>query len=229
MRQIYLLLLLTTFPLNLFCQTRVTVTKPRLKLSNENLIIEYNILNTDPSDLFKVWIEVTNASGFMINAKSLSGDVGEDITGGSNKRILWNLANDNILLDEEIYVEVKAELMKPQIGITDAKKYHFKIQRDGLMILGVGAGVSFIVFKLKADSYIDQQNMAPNFDEYELAGKKADTYYTLSYISGGVAVVSFGLAAYQYIRGDKSGSNKNSLRIAPAYDHGVVLTWTRKF
>ena len=229
MKKIYLLLLLVIFPLILFCQTRFTVTKPRLELSNENLIIEYNILNTDPSDLFEVWIEVTNASGFMINAQSLSGDVGEDITGGSNKRILWNLANDNILLDEEIYVEIRAEMMKPQIGITDAEKYQFKIQRDGLMILGVGAGVSSIIFRFKANRYIDQQNMAPNYDEYELAGKNADTYYTLSYISGGVAVVSIGLAAYQYIRGDKSGSNKNSLRIAPAYDHGVVLAWTRKF
>ena len=106
------MVLLILFPFTHFCQTRVNITKPRLELSDENLIIEYDILSADPSDLFKVWIEVTNASGIKINALSLSGDVGEDISGGSNKRILWNLEKDGISLDKEIFVEVIAEKKK---------------------------------------------------------------------------------------------------------------------
>ncbi|MBL7114118.1 MAG: hypothetical protein ISS19_19440 [Bacteroidales bacterium] len=106
------LILLILFPINLFCQIRVNITKPRLELSDENLIIEYDILSADPSDLFKVRIEVTNASGIKINALSISGDVGEDISGGINLRILWNLEKDEISLDKEIFVEVVAEKKK---------------------------------------------------------------------------------------------------------------------
>ena len=108
-----LLVLLILFPNNLFCQTRVKITEPRLELSNENLIIEFDILSAAPSDVFKVWIEVTNASGLIINAQSLSGDIGEEITGGNNKRILWNLELDAIALDNEIFIEVVAEKMTP--------------------------------------------------------------------------------------------------------------------
>ncbi len=106
------LVVLLYLPTNLFCQTSVNISKPRLELSDGNLIIEYDILDNEPSDLFNVWIEVTNASGSKINALTLSGDVGEDISGGSNKRILWNLEVDKISLDEEIFVEVVAEKKK---------------------------------------------------------------------------------------------------------------------
>jgi len=97
------------FPEILYSQTKITVTKPRLEASDENLVIEYDILNVDPSDFFIVWIEVTDAAGNKINAVSLTGDVGEEIKGGSNKRIIWDLGNDKILIDEDIFVEVKAE------------------------------------------------------------------------------------------------------------------------
>ena len=112
-RILLLLVLLILFPIHLLCQTRDNISKPRLELSNDNLIIEYDILSAAESDLFKVWIEVTNASGSEINAVSLSGDFGEGISGGNNKRILWNFKVDGIVLDNEVFVEVFAEKMKP--------------------------------------------------------------------------------------------------------------------
>ena len=59
------LLLLTSLiiPTTLLSQESFTVSKPRLELSNENLVIEYDIRSSDPSDEFNVWIEVTDASG----------------------------------------------------------------------------------------------------------------------------------------------------------------------
>jgi hypothetical protein len=105
----YLILLILLLPDVLYGQTRITVTKPLLEVSDENLIIQYDILNTKAADLFMVWIEVTDAAGNKIKALSLTGDVGQDIKGGKNKRITWNLGNDSINIDEEIFVEVKAE------------------------------------------------------------------------------------------------------------------------
>lgn len=105
----YLILLFLLLPDALYGQARITVTKPRLELSDENLIIQYDILNAKSSDFFMVWIEVTDAAGNKIKALSITGDIGKEIKGGRNKRITWNLSNDSILIDEDISVEVKAE------------------------------------------------------------------------------------------------------------------------
>jgi hypothetical protein len=105
----YLILLFLLLPDALYGQARITVTKPRLEVSDENLIIQYDILNAKSSDFFMVWIEVTDAAGNKIKALSITGDIGKEIKGGRNKRITWNLSNDSILIDEDISVEVKAE------------------------------------------------------------------------------------------------------------------------
>jgi hypothetical protein len=85
------------------------VTKPRLEVSDENLVISYDILNTKSSDFFLVWIEVTDAMGNKINAISVAGDVGNDVRGGKNKRITWDFGNDSIFIDGDLFVKVNAE------------------------------------------------------------------------------------------------------------------------
>jgi hypothetical protein len=105
----YFLLILFILPDALYGQSRITVTKPRLEVSDENLIITYDILNANSSDFFIVWVEVTDVAGNKIKALSVSGDVGNDIKGGKNKRITWNFGNDSIYIDEDLFIEVKAE------------------------------------------------------------------------------------------------------------------------
>lgn len=105
----YLVLILFLLPDALYGQASITVTKPRLEVSDDNLIIQYDILNTKSSDFFIVWIEVTDAAGNKIKALSVTGDVGNDIKGGKNKRITWNFMSDSIFIDENLFVEVKAE------------------------------------------------------------------------------------------------------------------------
>jgi hypothetical protein len=91
-------------------QTLPKVSKPSLELRDNKLIVHYNITNFDPADKFKIWIEMTDAEGNTINARSLSGDIGDSITGGNNKEIAWDFKNDNFDTDTEIFVEVSAEI-----------------------------------------------------------------------------------------------------------------------
>ncbi len=106
------IVLFQIFPKVVFCQSEITITRPRLELDDNKIIIEYDILNSQQTDLFLIWIEVIDAKGRIIRAVSLSGDLGENIKGGANKKITWNLEQDDIILDEEIYIEVKAEKKK---------------------------------------------------------------------------------------------------------------------
>ncbi|MCK5137338.1 MAG: hypothetical protein KAR19_16260 [Bacteroidales bacterium] len=209
--------------------------------SIQAIIVTYDLVSYSDLESYEIELSFIDGSNITIYPKTVAGDLGKEISGGVGKQIVWEIYNDidglaetaqpqlNIIAINDVPVDPSIAIIMDQINTSIAQKYHFRIERDGLMILGVGAGVSSIVFKLKADDYIGQQNLAPNYDEYEILGKKADTYYTLSYVSGGIAVVSIGLAAYQYIRGDKTKNQKNSLSIVPSFNKGAILAWTREF
>lgn len=91
-------------------QTLPEVSKPILELRDNKLIIHYDIKNFDPEDKFKIWIEFIDADGNTIVARSLTGDIGDSITGGKNKEIAWDFKKDNFNTDTEIFVEVSAEI-----------------------------------------------------------------------------------------------------------------------
>jgi hypothetical protein len=99
--------------LNCIAQTSHEVSQPSLELRDNKLIILYDIKNFNPEETFKVWIEITDAEGNTINAKSLTGDIGDNITGGNNKEITWDFIKDDFNTDTEIYVEVSAEKIAP--------------------------------------------------------------------------------------------------------------------
>lgn len=85
------------------------ITPPKLEFDGNQLLISYDFVNKNQADQFYVWVEMEKKNGEKIQIKSLTGDVGENIKSGTDKKITWAPANDNIFLDEEINVEVKAE------------------------------------------------------------------------------------------------------------------------
>jgi len=110
---IFIFTLLFLFLTNLFCfaQTTVRLSKPRLELKDNYINIFYDILNSKQTDKFKIWVEITDSTGSKVNARSLSGDIGENVSGGNNKKITWDLAADNIYPETSIYVQVNAEIL----------------------------------------------------------------------------------------------------------------------
>jgi len=109
---IFQVVLFLISPSIILSQPEVIIPEPRLELVENRIIIEYDILNSQQTDLFFIWIEVTDANGRILSAVSLSGDLGENIKGGANKKITWNFKQDDIILDGEIFIEVKAENKK---------------------------------------------------------------------------------------------------------------------
>jgi hypothetical protein len=87
----------------------VLITPTKLEFDGKNLLISYDILDSNQSDQFYVWIIIEKKNGEPILAKALSGDLGEFVKSGINKQIIWNLEKDSIFLNEEVFVEIKAE------------------------------------------------------------------------------------------------------------------------
>ncbi|MBA7520570.1 hypothetical protein ES705_12666 [subsurface metagenome] len=109
---IVILFWLLALPNIIYSQPQTRITKPQLELLDNGLIISYEIQNSNPSDIFKVWLVITDEDGNIIQAKALSGDFGDEVRGGKMNKIVWDLEKDEILIDKEVFIEVIAEKKK---------------------------------------------------------------------------------------------------------------------
>lgn len=89
---------------------KVKIETTNLEILNNKLHIDYRFIKSKSTHRYSVWIEVSKSTGEKINANALSGDIGENITGGENKQIVWDYNKDGIILNDEINVEVFANI-----------------------------------------------------------------------------------------------------------------------
>ena len=96
----FLLLLLS---INVFAQKNIS--NVRIKQAGSNLEIRYDCNGIEKGDSLKLIIK-SKDSGITYEPKSLSGMVGLNISSGKNKLIIWNIAEDNIVINEAIKAEL---------------------------------------------------------------------------------------------------------------------------
>ncbi len=242
--EILLVLILIIVPLDLFSQNQpVQVKNVSFYFNPEGneMIIEYDLVNFSPLALYEIELTFIDGMNVVTRPLSVTGDVGKDIHGGENKRIVWNIFDDVERLSETARpviqiisindkpIDPDLAVIMDQISREEEKKYHFKMQRDGVLIGGVGCGVAAVLCKLKADGYIEEKNEAESLEDYNQAGDNADKYYAISYVLGGVSAVAVGFSAYQYIRDAKSKNRKTALVISPGVNRGIYFSFTRRF
>lgn len=92
-----------------FSQKNAEIQNVDFKLQDNQLIITYDISKAKKTDIFNVDLLIRTKSGKTITPKSISGDAGNNISGGTGKVIYWDVLKDNTYLDEEITVEITAK------------------------------------------------------------------------------------------------------------------------
>jgi len=97
-------------------KTKVEITN--LEIKDNLLIVSYSFLKSKNNYRYTTWIEVSKSTGEKINTNALSGDIGNNVTGGENKQIIWDYNKDGIILNDEINVEVFANItvLGPGVG-----------------------------------------------------------------------------------------------------------------
>ncbi len=116
-------------------QLSFTVSKPRIKISNNNLLITYDILGAKPDDVFNVWLEVTDVLGTDVSANTLKGDIGQNIRAGVNKRIVWDIKADKVSVDNTVNIEIIAERTSLSETSTEIKDLSFERVKAGKYML----------------------------------------------------------------------------------------------
>ena len=206
-----------------------------------SVVVTYELASPSQLETYEVLLVFKDGRNMVIQPNSVMGDVGLNIEEGGQKRIVWDIFNDIdelpitaqpqilIISINKVQLDPSIALIMSQINQVGQRGYNFKLQRDGLMIFGIGAGIGSLVFKLKADDYIDQQKATVSLDKYNLFGDKAKSHYTASYIFGGLATFAIGISIYQYIRLSRDNKKSHAFNFKPYSNEGLVLSWTVSF
>ena len=149
--------------------TEIEITD--LTIENNQLVIYYNILKAKKKQTFEVWPEITTANGQTINASSFSGDYGEGITPGIGKKIIWDYNADGVVLNDKVFVEIKAKIAITHSGTSLGKALLLSAIVPGLGITkNKGKGyywlMSIPVYSLSLAAAAKYQSAQDDYNEY---------------------------------------------------------------
>jgi len=104
-------------------QIHMVVSHPVLEVNDQEVHIFYDIINSGPNDRFNISVLITDTRGQELVSSSLSGDVGDNMSGGIQKHIVWDLVKDHITLNGAIDVQILLEALPTAIpGISTQKQ-----------------------------------------------------------------------------------------------------------
>ncbi|MCK4663239.1 MAG: hypothetical protein KAT68_10260 [Bacteroidales bacterium] len=201
---------------SLFAQSKAKIKNVDFKLINDELIITYDIFYAKPNEKFNISVNIFTGSGKKINAHSFSGDINDNIIGSYNKKIIWNIKNDNVYLDEGIYVEVLAEVIVPALSKQKIKTGIIKHTSRGkafiLSALYPGWGTYRITQK--------NGNLVKGISAYTFVGISA--LYNKTAVSN---FEDYKNSSWEYRRNKLFDATKENINISKIFAAGAATIW----
>jgi hypothetical protein len=108
-----------------------------------NINIYYDLLTKKSTEVFNITVYCSTNGGktFGNSLIGVSGDIGNNITPGKNKKIVWNVLQDMKELSGDIVFNVKAEVVPSQIKDTINKNQDL-VKKKILVVASLGFGSS---------------------------------------------------------------------------------------
>jgi hypothetical protein len=206
---------------------------------NNQLVIKYDILNSKAFHSFTIELKITNSSGEIIPANTISGDIGANINGGANKQVIWDYNSDKIVLNDDINIEVLSTKEKiinggvslgnalllstlcPGLGISKIKngKPYWLI---GVVGYG-GLGASYLINKKGYDnylSYLTNENDNLNDELLSKSQNQKQLSKTIVYTAIGVWSINLIWTAIKAKKAHKINMtmNKKGMIFFPSYN-----------
>jgi hypothetical protein len=147
------------------------ITTPKLEFDGNQLQISYDVIDKNQADLFYVWVEIEKKNGEQIKPKAVSGDTGEKIKSGNNKKIIWKLADDSVFLNEEVQVQVKAEKYVKSFNKGSMMLWSLAIPGLGQTKISKGKPwwlTSVLAYGAVAGGLITHQSYLKTYDSYRI-------------------------------------------------------------
>jgi len=182
---------------NGFAQTAGPVTNVSSVVRGGVVTVSYDLVSTQPAAMFSVTLEASSDAGktYTVRPKTVKGDIGPSVRGGTGKQVTWEAARDVESLEIDRYrYRVVAQLVTAQ-GLTPqpgqppqqsavAKKGGSGAKWGGIALMGAGGALAFFGATAK------------EFDEHcgcdVEKTNKALLYAGLGAAGGGVALMVLG-------------------------------------
>ncbi len=88
--------------------SKAEITNIDFGLQQGKIVITYDLLKSEKNERFIVFVNAITESGDSLLARSVSGDVNENVSGGRKKTIIWDYERDHFFPDEAFQIEVNA-------------------------------------------------------------------------------------------------------------------------
>lgn len=195
------------------------VITTNIEVKDNKLIVDYKFDKSKKNQKFDVWLEVTTIDDRKLEVKTLDGDHGSNINGEGNKQITWDFWNDGIVLNEEVNVEVLANInvigpgmskalllsaIVPGLGATkvDGKPYWL------MGVIGYGTLASSILFNQQSisayNSYLEEPDINASDSFFNDSKQKDLLSKSMAYTATGIWCLSMIITA---IKAKKSNSS----------------------
>lgn len=214
---------------------------------NNKLIVTYEIVNYKPEEVFNIELVVLSASGKKLNVKSVKGAIGKGIIGGYEKKIEWDLAKDNVYLDENVEIKISAEpyinlgyynygslmlssTLLPGLGLS-------KIDRGKpywlMLVVGYGSVaaslVSLQLTKTNYDNYLNEMDLTKRAEYHDLSVQYDKTTKIFVATAIGTWLINYAWLTIKWNRsytGSDVGMYKSSrLKFYANYDNKLKSTF----
>jgi hypothetical protein len=153
-------------------QSKAEIKNVDFSVRNDSMFVVYNLDKAGKQERFTISLKVATASGKEIHPQATSGDVGNNITGGKSKKMIWDIKKDNIFINEGISVEVIAEPVIPETKFVHRGTAVLLSEvLPGLGITKLNNGGPYWIMAIAfygcaAGSYLYYNSAESNYDKY---------------------------------------------------------------
>jgi len=115
MKRVCLLSITLSVCLLLNAQDQIRISTPQVTVLGNIMTVKYDLAGCGTGDYVNIRLIVLNAKGDTIRPVYVSGDIGSRVNCGFGKKIEWNIAGDNILVDEDFEIQVTGKKVEQVI------------------------------------------------------------------------------------------------------------------
>jgi len=215
MRLFFLCFFFALFNVSVFAQFvhKTRISKLDFAFEQDKLNIQFELTDCEPKDKYFIWLEVHDANGDRLKAKTYTGDVGW-VEDGGRKQVYWLASKDSIPMERELFVRVFASKL-PYSDLPKALLYTAIMPGYGHKALGakenqliygvagylaVGSSCLLNVLALSSISHYKTELNTAKSDQYM---NDAHRYWNYSLITAGIAAGVWAWDAYSVYKINK--------------------------
>jgi hypothetical protein len=251
MKRAWLLPAIINVCVSLNAQDNIKISSPEVTFLNNVMTIKYDLTGCGTGDYINIKLIVLNARRDTIKPVYVTGDIGSRVNCGFGKKIEWNVARDNVMVNEEFeiqvtgkpvsqavpaYLPVKKSISRGNILLSSAllpglgqKKATGRSGYLAFSGLVYGTAGASLYFYLKSKSFYEDYKTASGTERDNLFAKSEKSWDMSKYSGIGSAAIWAVNMIWSAVVPIKENANKKmnvSLIKLPENGYLVSAKWT---